>query len=125
MARFSHIISLSLFHYSFRPTCSSLSLFFVAFISHLVFLLSLALIIAIFIDICLNYIYSLYAINSSHYNTPCIIPLSFIYYFIIFTLVISIFYCLNYTLLLLHLIIRHLVNTAYNNYVINIYPWQL
>ena len=35
------------------------------------------------------------------------------------------FYCLNYTSLLLDLIITNLVNTFYNNYVINICPRQL
>ena len=39
-------------------------------------------------------------------------------------LIISIFYCLNYTSLLLHLIITHLVDTFYNNYVINLCPVQ-
>ena len=41
------------------------------------------------------------------------------------TLIISIFYCLNYTSPLPHLIIIHLINTFYNNYVINICPAQL
>ena len=40
-------------------------------------------------------------------------------------LIINIFYCLNNTLLLLHLIITYLVNTFNNNYVINICPKQL
>ena len=40
-------------------------------------------------------------------------------------LIIGIFYCLTYTSLLLHLIIIHLVNVFYNNYVINICPRQL
>ena len=39
--------------------------------------------------------------------------------------IIGIFYCLNYTSLLLDLIITHLVNTFYNNYVINICSRQL
>ena len=41
------------------------------------------------------------------------------------TPIISIFYCLNYSSLLLHLIINNLVNTFYNNYVFNICPMQL
>ena len=41
------------------------------------------------------------------------------------TLIIGILYCLNCTSLLLHLIITHLVNTLFNNYVINICPRQL
>ena len=41
------------------------------------------------------------------------------------TLIISIFYCLSYTSLLFHLIIPGLVNTFYNDYVINICPRQL
>ena len=45
--------------------------------------------------------------------------------FIISALIISIFYCLNYTSLLIHLIRTHLVNISYNNYVINICPRQL
>ena len=43
---------------------------------------------------------------------------------IISTLLMGIFYCLNYTLLFLHLIILHLVNIFYNNHVINICPRQ-
>ena len=41
------------------------------------------------------------------------------------TLIISIFYCLNYTLLLLHVIVTHLAKIFYNKYVINICPRQL
>ena len=41
------------------------------------------------------------------------------------TLFIGTFYCLNYASLLLDIIITHLVNTFYNNYVINICPRQL
>ena len=55
------------------------------------------------------------------------------YYFFLFhllfslylTLITSIFYCLNYTSLLLHLIITQLGNTFYNNYIISICPRQL
>ena len=39
--------------------------------------------------------------------------------------IIDIFYFLNYTSLLLHLIIKHLLNAFYNKYVINICPRQL
>ena len=35
------------------------------------------------------------------------------------------FHCLNYTSLLLPLIVTHLVNTWYNNYVTNMCPRQL
>ena len=61
----------------------------------------------------------------SHYNTFCITlsPSSII--FIISVLIIGIFHCLNYTSLLLHLIIRHLVSIFCNNYVINICPRHL
>ena len=41
------------------------------------------------------------------------------------TLIVSMFYCLNYTSLLLYLIITQLVNMFYTNYVINICPRQL
>ena len=41
------------------------------------------------------------------------------------TLIIGIFYSLNYTSLLLHLNAAQLVNTFYNNYVLNICPRQL
>ena len=41
------------------------------------------------------------------------------------TLIISMFYCLNYTWLLLYLIITQLVNMFYTNYVINVCPRQL
>ena len=41
------------------------------------------------------------------------------------TLIISIFHCLDYTSLLLHLIITYYVSIFYNNYVINICPRQL
>ena len=63
-----------------------------------------------------------FAITSSHCNAPYItLSLSSII-FIISTLIIGIFYCINYTLLLLHLIITHLLNIFYNNYTINICP---
>ena len=51
----------------------------------------------------------------------CFVSLSSIV-FIISTLIIGIFYSINYTLLLLPLIITHLVNTFYHNDVINICP---
>ena len=41
------------------------------------------------------------------------------------TLIIGIFYYVNYILLLLHLIITHLVNTFYNSYVNNKSPGKL
>ena len=63
-----------------------------------------------------------FAITSSRQNTTCI-TLSFSSVVsIIFSLIVGIFNCLNQTLLLLHLIITHLVNVFYNNYVINICP---
>ena len=47
-------------------------------------------------------------------------------FIIISTLIISIFYCLDYTSLLFHLFRTNLVeHTSYNNYIINICPRQL
>ena len=55
-----------------------------------------------------------FAITSSHYNPSCITPSLLSIIFIISMLIISIVYCPNYTSLLLHFIITHLVNTFYN-----------
>ena len=103
------IIYLSPFHYSFcRPLFFSvfdcLSFFFCAFLFHLLFSLSLTLIIGIFY--CLNYTLLLLHLITTHLVSH--LSLSSIV-FIISTLIIGIFYCLNYTLLLLHLFITHLV----------------
>ena len=69
---------------------------------------------------CLNYTLLL-----PHYNTPYTTPFSFLYCFHYLQLIISIFYCLNSISLLLHPIIRCLVNIFYNNYIISISPRQL
>ena len=107
------IIWLSPFHYSFYPPCSFWFLFvfvflcfccFFAFLFHLLFPLSLMLIIGIFY--CLNYTLVLLHLITTHLVSH--LSLSSIV-FIISTLIIGIFYCLNYTSLLLHLFITHLV----------------
>ena len=103
--------------------CSFPSLFFVCvcvFLFHLLFSLSLTLIINFFY--CLNYTLLLLHLTTTHLVSH--LTLSSII-FIISALIIDIFYCLNYTLLLLHLIKTQLVNRFYNNYVINICPRQL
>ena len=114
------IISLSHFHYSLHNPFVSFCLCFFPFLFHLLFSLSLTLIISIFY--CLNNIrYYFISLQHTLYHTfP--FHLSFSLYP---TLTIAIFYCLNYTSLLLDLIITHLVNTFYNNYVINICPRPL
>ena len=87
----------------------------------LIFCVSLSSLIFIISDT--NYLHLLqFAITLSHYNTSCITPFPFIYYFH--------YLCANYQYLLLssllfHLIITHLVNKFYNNYVTNICPKQL
>ena len=100
--------------------CLFVCLVFFAILFHLLFSLSLTLIIDFFY--CLNYtslLLHLITINFvSHFSLSSII-------FTISILIIGIFYCLNYTLLLLHLTITHLVNIFYNNYVINRCPRQL
>ena len=93
---------------------------FSAFLLHLLFSLSLTLIIGIFY--CLNCTSLILHLITTHLVSH--VSLSSII-FIISKLIIGIFYCLNYTSLLLHLIITHLVNIFYNNYVINICPRQL
>ena len=94
-------------------------LFLFAFFFHLLFSLTLTLIIAIFY--CFKYTSLLFHLVSSHLLSH--LSLSSII-FIISTLIISVFYCLNYTLLLLYLIITHLVNTFYDKHVIKICPRQ-
>ena len=94
--------------------------FYFSFLFHLLFSLSLTLIIGIFY--CPNYTSLLLHIITTHF-VPDLSVSSII--FIISTLTISTFYCLNYTSLLLHLINLHLVNIFYKNYVINICPRQL
>ena len=93
---------------------------FVAFLFHLLFSLSLALIISIFY--CLYFtLLSLHLITThivSHLSLSTII-------FIISDTNYQHLYCLNYTSLLFHFIITDLVNTFYKNYVINICPRQL
>ena len=54
-----------------------------------------------------------------------LISFSSIIFIVSETPIIDIFYCLNYSSPLLHLIINNLVNTFYNNYVFNICPMQL
>ena len=114
------IIHLSLFHYSFCSPCSFLSLFFIccccqcfAFLFHLLFSLSLMLIIGIFY--CLNYTLLLPYLVTTHLVSHLSLSSTV---FIIFTLIIRILCCLNYTSLLLHLFITHLV---INFIIINIY----
>ena len=91
------------------PPCSFLSLFFFfllcfAFLFHLLFSLSLTLIIGIFY--CLNYTLLLLHLITTHLvSNPFLLPIVFI----ISTLIVGIFYCLNYTSLLLHLFVTHLV----------------
>ena len=94
--------------------------FFFAFLFHLLFRLSMTLIIDIFY--CLNYASLLLHLITTHLVSH--LSLSSII-FIISMLIISIFYRINLTSLLLHLIIAHLVNIFYNNYVINISSRQL
>ena len=104
------IIQLSSFHYSFcSPLLFSVFLWFFlllffTFLFHLLFSLSLTLIIGIFC--CLNYsslLLNLITIHLvSHLSLSSIV-------FIISTLIIEIFYCLNYTSPILHLFITHLV----------------
>ena len=74
------------------------------FLCHLLFSLSLTLIIGIFY--CLNYTLLLLHLITTHLVSD--LPLSSTD-FIISTLIIGIFYCLDYTSLLLHLFITHLV----------------
>ena len=93
------------FHYSFRPPCSAFFVVFVfAFLLHLLFLLSLALIIGIFY--CLNYNLLLLHLISTHLVSH--LSLSSLI-FSISALIIGTFYCLDCILLLLHLIITHLL----------------
>ena len=79
-------------------------LFVLAFLFHLLFLLSLTLIIGIFY--CLNYTSLLLHLITTHLVSH--LSLSSII-FSISTLIVGIFYCFNYILLLLHLIITQLV----------------
>ena len=109
---YNNIIWLSPFHYSFCPPL---------FISVFVFSLLLC--------VCFSYIYYFhylrhylsasvtvlitlryYFISLQHtlYHLAHLVSLSSIT-FIITTLIFGVFYCLNYILLLLHLIIKHLV----------------
>ena len=104
------------FHFSLRLSFAS---------SCFCFLLSLSFIIFIISDISYRHlllsftaIFRYYFISLQH--TWChtfTLHLLFLFYMI---LIINIFYCLNYTLLLLHLIITHLINTFYNDYIITI-----
>ena len=104
---FGRICILHLRNYPFTiasvPPCSFLSLFFFAFLFHLLFLLSLTLIGIIY---CLNYTsLLLHLVTTQLLSHPFLSSIIFT----ISTLIIGIFYCLNYTSLLLHLIITHLV----------------
>ena len=115
----------SLSSHTFHKACVSplfLSVFvFTAFLFHLLFSLSLALMISIFYFLnCTSLLLHFIAKHLvSHLTLSSIILIisdnNYRY------LLLS-FHGLNYTLLLLHLIITHLVNTVYNNYVINICP---
>ena len=87
---------------------------------HLLFSLSLTLIISIFH--CLNYTSLLLHLITTHLASH-LSPSSIV--LIISTLITDTFYCLNYTSQLLYLIITHLVNICYNNYVIKRCPRQL
>ena len=109
--------------HTFTIACATplllLSLFF-AFLFHLLFPLCLTLIIRI--SYCLNDISLLLHLITTPWDHTFTFHLLFSFYL---TLIIGIFHCLNYTSLLLHLIRTHLVNTFYNNYVINVCPRQL
>ena len=100
-------------------------LFFVffAYFFHLIFSLSLTLVIDNFC--CFNYTCLLYHSITTH----LVSHLSFSpIIFIVSTLIISNFYGLNYTLLLsllLHIIVTHFAHTFYYNYVISIYLREL
>ena len=105
----THLVSHP-FTIAFVPPCSFLSLFFFLFFFFYVFLSSIIFIPA---DTHQHHLLSLlhFAITSSRYNTSSITPFFFsCIVFIISTVIIGIFYCLNYTSLLLHLIITHLVS---------------
>ena len=92
-------------HYSFCPPLFfSIFVCFFTFLFHLLFWLSLTLIIGIFY--CLNYTLLWLHLFMTHLVSH--LSLSSIV-FIISTLVITIFYCLSYTSLLLHLFITQLV----------------
>ena len=112
----------SLSSYTFHKACVThlfLSVFvFAAFLFHLLFSLSLTLMISIFYF--LNYTSLLLHFIAKHLLSH--LTLSSIILIISDTnyqhLLLS-FHGLNYTSLLLSLIITHLVNTVYNNYVIN------
>ena len=109
--------------HTFTITCVTPLFLFVFVFSlsllHLLSLLSLTLIIGIFY--CFNYI-CCYFVSLEHtlYHTFPFHLLFSLYP----TLIIDIFYCLNYTSVLLDLIITHLVNTFYDNYVIVLCPRQ-
>ena len=96
-------ITLSLYSLQSLFVCFFFSVCFFAFLFHLLFSLSLTLIIGIFY--CLNYSLLLLHLITTHFVSH----LSLSSVFIISMLIISIFHCLNYTLLLLHLFITHLV----------------
>ena len=88
----------------FCISLSSTILIFFAFLFHLLFSLSLRLIIGIFY--CLNYTLLLLHLTGTHFVSH--LSLSSIV-FIISTLITGIFYCLNYNSLFIHLFITHLV----------------
>ena len=94
--------------------------YFFPFLFHLLFSLSLTLIIGIFY--CLNYISLLLYLIKTRFVSHFSFSSNF---FTIFILLIGIFYSLNNTSLLLHLVVTHLVNTSYNKYVIKICPRKL
>ena len=118
-AQQNHLALILSLYLLFPVALFCLYLFF-AFLFHLLFSLSLTLIIGIFY--CLNYtsllLYIVITHLVSHLSLSSII-------FIISTLIICIFYCLNYTSLLLRLIITHFINVFYDNYGINICSRQL
>ena len=121
---FPLIIQPSPFYCSFCSTCAFLSFFvlfrfvsfcfcfllllffggFFAFLLHLLFSLSLLLIIGIFY--CINYNSLLLYLITTHFVSHLSLASIVL---IISTLIIGIFCCLNYTSLLLHLFTTHLV----------------
>ena len=120
----SKIIYLSPFRYSFRPPSSVffsfffslVGFFFIYYFHYLWHQLSWFLTALITLLYYFLLQHTLYLI--SHLFLSSII-------FSICMLIVGIFYCLNCILLLLHLIITHLVNIFYKNYVINICSRQL
>ena len=104
---------------STTPLFLSVFVFF-SFLFHVMFSLSLKLIISIFYYLnCTSLL--IHLITNILYHTFLFDLLFSLYP----TLIMRIFCCLNYTSLLLDLIITYLVNTFYNNYAIKIGPRQL